>query len=84
MLISSDHVALCAVWVKNGGNRVSSIFILAPQQGLREKRSVADAIAQCFIRLAKKASPQWILEADIKACFDEIDQRLAYPPYSYG
>ena len=41
--------------------------------GFREKRSVADAIAQCFITLSKKASPQWILEADIKACFDEID-----------
>ncbi len=41
--------------------------------GFREKRSVADAIVQCFICLAKKASPQWILEADIKACFDEID-----------
>jgi len=41
--------------------------------GFREKRSVADAIAQCFICLAKKASPQWILEADIKACFDQID-----------
>jgi len=41
--------------------------------GFREKRSVADAIAQCFICLAKKASPQWILEADIKVCFDEID-----------
>jgi hypothetical protein len=33
MLTSSGHVALWAVWVKNGGNRVSSIFILAPQQG---------------------------------------------------
>jgi len=41
--------------------------------GFRERRSVADAIAQCFNCLAKKASPQWILEADIKACFDEID-----------
>ncbi len=45
----------------------------ANSYGFREKRSVADAIAQCFICLAKKASPQWILEADIKACFDEID-----------
>ncbi len=41
--------------------------------GFREKRSVADAIAQCFICLAKSVSPRWILEADIKACFDEID-----------
>ena len=45
----------------------------ANSYGFREKRSVADAIAQCFICLAKKASPQWILEADIKACFDKID-----------
>jgi len=43
----------------------------ANSYGFREKRSVADAIAQCFICLAKKASPQWILEADIKACFDQ-------------
>ena len=45
----------------------------ANSYGFREKRSVADAIAQCFICLAKQASPQWILEADIKACFDQID-----------
>ncbi len=45
----------------------------ANSYGFREKRSVADAIAQCFNCLAKKVSPQWILEADIKACFDEID-----------
>jgi RNA-directed DNA polymerase len=45
----------------------------ANSYGFREKRSVADAIAQCFTCLAKKVSPQWILEADIKACFDEID-----------
>jgi RNA-directed DNA polymerase len=40
--------------------------------GFRPKRSTADAIAQCFIVLAKKHSPQWILEGDIKACFDRI------------
>jgi RNA-directed DNA polymerase len=45
----------------------------ANSYGFREKRSVADAIAQCFTCLAKKVSPQWVLEADIKACFDEID-----------
>jgi len=41
--------------------------------GFRPKRGVHDAIAQCFISLAKKRSPVWILEADIKACFDQID-----------
>ena len=40
--------------------------------GFRSKRSTADAIGQCFIALGKKASPQWILEGDIKACFDKI------------
>lgn len=40
--------------------------------GFRPKRSTADAIGQCFIVLAKKPSPQWILEGDIKACFDRI------------
>jgi RNA-directed DNA polymerase len=40
--------------------------------GFRSQRSTADAIAQCFSVLAKKASPQWILEGDIKACFDRI------------
>jgi RNA-directed DNA polymerase len=41
--------------------------------GFRRERACADAIAQCFIVLAKKASAQWVLEGDIKACFDRID-----------
>lgn len=40
--------------------------------GFRSCRSTADAIGQCFIALAKKGSAQYILEGDIKACFDEI------------
>jgi len=40
--------------------------------GFRPYRSCADAIQQCFNSLAKRYSPQWILEGDIKACFDEI------------
>jgi RNA-directed DNA polymerase len=40
--------------------------------GFREGRSCADAIGQCFIALAKSYSPVWILEGDIKSCFDEI------------
>jgi RNA-directed DNA polymerase len=41
--------------------------------GFRKGRSTADAIAQCFTLLSKKNKPQWILEGDIKACFDRID-----------
>ena len=50
--------------------------------GFRLFRQCADAIAQCFNTLAKKDSPVWILEADIKACFDEISHQwmLAHIP----
>ena len=44
------------------------------QGGFREGRSCADALGQCFNALAKSYSPQWILEGDIKSCFDEISQ----------
>jgi len=40
--------------------------------GFRVKRSCADAMEQCFKALAKKSSAQWILEGDIKSCFDKI------------
>jgi RNA-directed DNA polymerase len=40
--------------------------------GFRKGRSTADAIEQCFAALAKRASPLWILEGDIKSCFDRI------------
>lgn len=40
--------------------------------GFREKRSLHDACKQGFIVLAQKTAAQWVLEADIKACFDRI------------
>ncbi|RPO18694.1 group II intron reverse transcriptase/maturase [Pseudomonas aeruginosa] len=40
--------------------------------GFRPERSTADAIEQCFTALARQISPQWILEGDIKGCFDNI------------
>jgi len=40
--------------------------------GFRPLRSTADANQQCWIALAKKTSPAWILEGDIKGCFDNI------------
>ena len=41
--------------------------------GFRVYRSAADAMSQIFITLGRRDAPQWILEADIKSCFDEID-----------
>lgn len=40
--------------------------------GFRPERSTADAIEQCFITLAGDDAPPWILEGDIRACFDTI------------
>jgi RNA-directed DNA polymerase len=41
--------------------------------GFRKERRCADAIEQCFNALGKGKSPQWVLDADIKACFDLIN-----------
>jgi len=50
--------------------------------GFRPERSTADAIEQCFTLLARKDRAQWILEGDIRACFDGIshDWLLAHIP----
>ena len=40
--------------------------------GFRPKRSTADALEACFGALSQRGSSQWILEADIKSCFDKI------------
>jgi RNA-directed DNA polymerase len=41
--------------------------------GFRIERSTADAMGQLFICLSKKVSAEWVLEADIKGCFDHIN-----------
>ena len=43
--------------------------------GFRPKRSAADAMGKCFILLARKFSAKWILNGDIKSCFDTIDHK---------
>jgi RNA-directed DNA polymerase len=40
--------------------------------GFRTARSTADAIEACFIALCKKDRAEWILEGDIRSCFDQI------------
>ncbi len=40
--------------------------------GFRPNRSCADAIEQCFVNLSRKTSARWVLEGDIKGCFDFI------------
>jgi RNA-directed DNA polymerase len=43
--------------------------------GFRPERSTADAIEQCFCALGRKDAAQWVLEGDIKACFDNISHQ---------
>jgi RNA-directed DNA polymerase len=54
--------------------------------GFRPKRSTADAIEQCFCCLSKRDSAQWILEGDIRGCFDNIshDWLLSNVPMDKG
>lgn len=40
--------------------------------GFRPERSVADAIERCFNALGRRDAAEWVLEADIKGCFDHI------------
>ena len=43
--------------------------------GFRPKRSTHDAIQQCFSALGMDNRAQWILDADIQSCFDEISHQ---------
>ena len=56
-----------------GLNPVAEVWADINSYGFRNKRSCQDALQQCFIVLAKKLSPRFILDADIKGCFDHID-----------
>ncbi|WHH60034.1 EFR1 family ferrodoxin [Petroclostridium sp. X23] len=40
--------------------------------GFRRGRSAKDACEQIFAVLARKCSPTWVIEGDIKSCFDNI------------
>jgi RNA-directed DNA polymerase len=50
--------------------------------GFRTARSLHDAIEQCVNALCRPDSAQWIIEADIKSCFDEISHQwlLSHAP----
>jgi len=42
--------------------------------GFRPKRSCHDAIEHLYNKLGKKGSKQWVIEGDIRGCFDNISQ----------
>lgn len=54
---------------------VSEVTADQDSYGFRPKRNCADAIEQCFNILAKRNSPQLILEGDIRGCYDNISHQ---------
>lgn len=63
--------AMQALW-KLALEPVAETFADANSYGFRPERSTADAIEQCFTTLAKRTSSEWILEGDIRGCFDNF------------
>lgn len=43
--------------------------------GFRQYRSTADAITRCLDIFREPNAPEWVLEADIEACFDSISHQ---------
>lgn len=43
--------------------------------GFRKHRSTKDAISQCFLHLSPDYQCKWIMEGDIKGCFDHISHK---------
>ena len=82
--------ALTVPTMKDRAQQALYLLALAPvvettadknSYGFRQQRSCADAMVQCFLAL-RSANTQWILEGDIKSCFDKIshDWLLAHVP----
>ena len=63
--------ALQALW-KLALEPVSESLADPNSYGFRPERSTADAVEYCFITLAKRSSPEWVLEGDIRGCFDNF------------
>lgn len=63
--------AMQALW-KLALEPVSESLADPNSYGFRPRRSTADAIEQCFNALSKVKSAEWVLEGDIRGCFDNF------------
>jgi len=57
---------------------ISEITADKNSYGFRAKRSTQDAMKAIWMRTCKKDGRKWILEADIKGCFDNISHQWLY------
>src|SRR5262249_54838996 len=91
---SSDASKLRPLGIPTGSDRaMQALYLLgldpitattadANSYGFRSQRACADALDQCYKVLGQRDSATWILEGDIKACFDRIghDWLLSHIP----
>jgi len=56
-----------------GLDPVAEVWADVNSYGFRQKRSCQDALQKGFTVLARKSSARWVLDADIKGCFDHIN-----------
>jgi RNA-directed DNA polymerase len=61
---------------------VSEVLADPHSYGFRPQRCTADALVYCHILFSQKRGPEWVLEGDIKSCFDKISHEwlLAHIP----
>ena len=52
---------------------ISEYHFLSCSYGFRPKRSCQDAVTDLFTKLSQKNSRRWIVEGDVKGCFDHIE-----------
>jgi RNA-directed DNA polymerase len=63
--------AMQAVY-KSALEPVAEYYADGNSYGFRPKRSTADAIQNCYQMVCRKNNAKWILEGDIKGCFDNF------------
>jgi len=63
--------AMQALW-KLALEPISETLADPNSYGFRPERSAADAIGQCFTVLSQRNSARWLLEGDIRSCFDNF------------
>ena len=65
---------------------VAETLLEAHACGFRSERSCADAIQHCFNLLSQRGSARWVLEGDIRSCFDKISHEwlVSHVPMDKG
>ena len=58
--------------IKTATEPICEFHFLPCSYGFRPKRSCHDAMMDIFVKYNKKTSKRWVVEGDIKGCFDNI------------